>query len=225
MKGHSLIKYFSNLITFLVVVFFFLFSLFVPFNQIFPNALPIDISFFSWVVSGIFLLDTLLKLILLTNKKIRPIFLYEDNLLDYLKTYFIFDIVAIIPIVIFPNPSLWQLLPLIKIFSIFNKISFARQTLLKFAALGVVVQFLYWFVQITHWISCGWLNISSINENQSPISNYVSALYWTTTTLTTVGYGDIVPNTNFEKLLCSFCYDYWSRTLRILNWKCCICNY
>jgi voltage-gated potassium channel len=134
----------------------------------------------------------------------KTIFFSEDDLNIYLKTYFVYDLIAVIPIAIFPNPSLWQLLPLIKIFSIFKKISYARQTLLKFAALGVVIQFLYWFFQITHWISCGWLNISGINENLSPSSNYISALYWTTTTLTTVGYGDIVPNTNIEKLYAVF---------------------
>jgi voltage-gated potassium channel len=76
--------------------------------------------------------------------------------------------------------------------------------MLHFAALGVVVQFLYWFAQITHWISCGWLKISGIKEGQSIVSSYISALYWTTTTLTTVGYGDIVPNTDIEKLYAIF---------------------
>jgi len=76
--------------------------------------------------------------------------------------------------------------------------------MLKFASIGVVLQFLYWFAQITHWISCGWLKIAGINENNSVASNYVSALYWTTTTLTTVGYGDIVPHTNIEKLYAVF---------------------
>jgi len=59
---------------------------------------------------------------------------------------------------------------------------------------------MYWFAQITHWIACGWLKIVGIDENIPISSNYISALYWTTTTLTTVGYGDIVPHTNFEML-------------------------
>lgn len=200
MQGNSLIKLSANIITFLIVISFFLFSILVPFNQIFPNVNTFSIYSLSWLISLFFLIDILFKITLLTSNKVKNEFLAENDLNNYLKSYFIFDLISVIPIAVFPNPSLWQLLPLIKIFSIFRRISFLRQTLLKFASLGVVIQFLYWFAQITHWISCGWLKIDGINENHSVISNYVSALYWTTTTLTTVGYGDIVPHTNFEKL-------------------------
>jgi len=204
MKGNTLLKSGANVITFLVVISFFLASIFIPFNQIFPSGDTFNIHTFSWLLSLIFLIDLLFKITLLTSNKIKNEFLAENDLNNYLKSYFIFDFLAIIPIAIFPDPSLWQLLPLIKIFSMFKKISFIRQTLLKFASMGVVIQFLYWFAQITHWISCGWLKIDGINENHSVLSNYVSALYWTTTTLTTVGYGDIVPHTNFEKIYAVF---------------------
>ncbi len=198
-----MIKYALKFLTFLVVVVFFLFSIFAPFHQIFPNLESYSIDLFGWYVSIIFLSDLLFKLFLLTNNRMQIGFLAENDLGNYLKSYFIFDLIAVVPIALFPNPSLWQLLPLIKIFSIFRRISFIRQTLLKFASLGVVVQFLYWFAQITHWISCGWLKIAGIGEQSSVTTNYISALYWTTTTLTTVGYGDIVPHTNIEKIYAS----------------------
>ena len=204
MKRNTFIKYGANIITLFVVISFFLFSILIPFNQIFPNSDTFNINSLSWFVSLIFLIDIVFKITLLTNNKIKNEFLAENDLYNYLRSYFVFDLLAIIPIAIFPNPSLWQLLPFIKIFSMFKRISFIRQTLLKFASMGVVFQFSYWFAQITHWISCGWLKIDGINENQSILSNYVSALYWTTTTLTTVGYGDIVPHTNIEKLYAVF---------------------
>ncbi len=204
MEKNTLIKYGASVITFFVIISFFLFSILIPFNQIFPNNETFNIQSFSWLVSLIFLIDFIFKIVLLTNNKIKNEFLAENDLNNYLKSYFIFDFLAIIPIAIFPNPSLWQLLPLIKIISMFRRVSFVRQTLLKFASMGVVFQFLYWFAQITHWISCGWLKIDGINENQTVLSNYISALYWTTTTLTTVGYGDIVPHTNIEKLYSIF---------------------
>ncbi len=203
MNRYSLIKYASNIITFLVVTAFLILSIFAPFHQIFPNADTYNINLIGWFISLIFLIDLLFKFFLLTDKKTKIGFLAENDLSNYLKSYFLFDLIAIIPIAVFPNPSLWQLLPLIKIFSIFKRISFVRQTLLNFASLGVVIQFLYWFAQITHWISCGWLKIAGISEESSVTSNYISALYWTTTTLTTVGYGDIVPTTNIEKLYAS----------------------
>ena len=203
MNRYSLIKYASNIITFLVVTAFLILSIFAPFHQIFPNAETYNINLIGWLISLIFLIDLLFKLFLLTDKKNKIGFLAENDLSNYLKSYFLFDLIAIIPITVFPNPSLWQLLPLLKIFSVFKRISFVRQTLLNFASLGVVIQFFYWFAQITHWISCGWLKIAGISEESSVTSNYISALYWTTSTLTTVGYGDIVPTTNVEKLYAS----------------------
>ncbi len=203
MNRNNLITYASGFVTFLVVAVFFIFSILAPFHQIFPEVDVYDIKIMGYFIAGIFLIDLLFKLFLLTDERMKVEFLPENDFTDYLKSYFIFDLIAIIPISIFPNPSLWQLLPLIKIFSIFKKITFIRQTILKFTSGGVVLQFLFWFVQVTHWISCGWLKITGITEHNSVATNYISALYWTTTTLTTVGYGDIVPSTNIEKLYAS----------------------
>lgn len=203
MNKNSLTTYASGIITFLVVAVFFIFSILAPFHQIFPKVNLYDIQLVGYFTAGIFLLDLLFKLFLLTDERMKIEFLPENDFTDYLKSYFLFDFMAIIPIAVFPDPSLWQLLPLIKIFSIFKKITFIRQTILKFTSGGVVLQFLFWFVQVTHWISCGWLKITGIVEQSSVATNYISALYWTTTTLTTVGYGDIVPATNIEKLYAS----------------------
>lgn len=200
MNRNIWIKFTSNFVSFLVITAFFLFSAIAPFHQIFPNILIDNYNLFSWIVSIIFIFDLALRLHLLTNEKNNLGLFSDDNLIGYLKTYFIFDFLAIIPVAFFPSESLWQLLPMIKIFSVFKRISFIRQIILKFASLAVVLQFLYWFAQITHWIACGWLKIVGIDENMPISSNYISALYWTTTTLTTVGYGDIVAHTDFEML-------------------------
>ena len=54
-----------------------------------------------------------------------------------------------------------------------------------------------WIFTIFHWITCGWL---LVHAYQSEVFNaYVISLYWTITTLTTVGYGDIVPTTNIAR--------------------------
>lgn len=41
-------------------------------------------------------------------------------------------------------------------------------------------------------------------EESSMFTNFFDAIYWATTTLTTVGYGDIYPLTNIGKIISMF---------------------
>lgn len=50
-----------------------------------------------------------------------------------------------------------------------------------------------------HFISCGWMLLNP-RTDLDPVSYYNISLYWTITTLTTVGYGDIVPQTNMARI-------------------------
>ena len=73
---------------------------------------------------------------------------------------------------------------------------------------------------IAHWIACWWYFIGSEDMNTNPqtwvstisasnqhstYDKYVAALYWAFTTMTTVGYGDIVPFTINEKVYATAC--------------------
>jgi len=57
---------------------------------------------------------------------------------------------------------------------------------------------------ISHWIACGWLIIGESQNSGSNISPYLQSLYWTVTTLTTVGYGDITPVTTIGTVYTMF---------------------
>jgi hypothetical protein len=53
---------------------------------------------------------------------------------------------------------------------------------------------------LVHLLACGWIALGSGSAGPDPdkVFEYVKALYWTFTTLTTVGYGDIVAKTSSQ---------------------------
>lgn len=71
---------------------------------------------------------------------------------------------------------------------------------------GIVRLFFTIFVVliISHWVSCGWMALGKIDDKLDHYTNYLKALYWTITTITTIGYGDITPTTNPQTVYAMF---------------------
>jgi voltage-gated potassium channel len=63
-----------------------------------------------------------------------------------------------------------------------------------------LVFFAYWLGLAAHWIACGWIMVGGAIAKPEPIKTYISALYWTVTTMATVGYGDITPKNEIQML-------------------------
>lgn len=62
-------------------------------------------------------------------------------------------------------------------------------------------------IPTAHDLTCSWRLDYGLEDfpNNTPSSKYVQSLYWSLTTMTTIGYGDRGPNTSEETILCMFC--------------------
>jgi hypothetical protein len=125
----------------------------------------------------------------------------------YLRRFFIFDVLAAIPFslltLVFPQirwlrwMNLARLFKLLRIQSLISKWRNHESVNPSVLRLGV---FFFWILLIAHWVACMWIFIA-IFERLETIPTYLDSIYWCITTLTTVGYGDISPVTDLQKIL------------------------
>lgn len=106
-----------------------------------------------------------------------------------------------------------------RVISIFESLVEAWNLRLKFAAMIDIISLLSFFLFASHLIACMWhfiaLSESSFTKNptwvdikdlqdEDWLSRYLTSFYWACITTLTIGYGDIIPNTNIEKLFVIF---------------------
>jgi voltage-gated potassium channel len=132
--------------------------------------------------------------------------------LRYMKTWFVFDLLAAVPfdvlaIQIAPLVgaaagslrllSLGRVLRLLHLAASMRRWQQERVFNPSLLRLGL---FSVWTLMIAHWIACGWLALGGSEPEPEDSQAYLRAIYWTITTLASVGYGDITPRTNGQIL-------------------------
>ncbi|AFM12169.1 ion transporter [Turneriella parva] len=145
--------------------------------------------------------------------------------IHYLRSWFIVDLIAATPFdLIFADgwlseasnaarslrlfsPRYIQILLLVRMLRIYHIFPFLEKTRKKeLFNPGLVRLFFTIFVVliIAHWVACGWMALGKKDPNLDFFTNYVKALYWCITTITTIGYGDITPSTNAQTIYTMF---------------------
>lgn len=116
----------------------------------------------------------------------------------------IVDIISAFPFLLVFNWQVLILLRLLKLVRVGEMMHEVRQWAIRFSSQLTILFFFFWISLIAHWLCCGWLLLREISIDVDSWSAYVNSLYWTITTLTTVGYGDITPVNNAQKFYAMF---------------------
>lgn len=154
----------------------------------------------EWIITVFFTIEYLLRIVSI-NRPLRYIFSF----------YGIIDLLAILPMftsLFFTGYNILTViraLRLLRLFKILNSPQFSTQSLkLKralIASRGKIVVFIY-FVLISTIIIGSIMYL--IEGKESGFTSIPMSIYWTIVTLTTVGYGDISPQTPLGQFIASF---------------------
>ncbi|MFC2094198.1 ion transporter [Bacteroidota bacterium] len=200
----------------------------IPFQLAFAKSFFYTVTFLIYILDLLFILDIYLNFN--TSFKRQGVEEKDRRIISkkYLKFNFYVDLLAVIPfeLILLGNTDLeflnvklflllriFRLFRIIKLFAIFNrweKFIWTNSGYLRIIKFGISV------IIFIHIITCAWLLLPSLigyPENSwivqqaitgsDNFTKYIRSLYWTITTMTTVGYGDITPNINSEYLFTS----------------------
>lgn len=180
-----------------------------------------------WAVTAFFCLDFFLHFNTAFLLKQRLITDRKDIARHYLKTWLIPDAIASLPIgpiillcigttsgaLLATEVMLFvRLSYLLKLGKLFNTI---EKALTANPAIMRLIQFSFWFALMAHCFALGWVAIGAaasiekdfnvikaLTDPVPSIERYIRALYFITTTMSTIGYGDIAPHKdNIKELL------------------------
>ncbi len=172
----------------------------IPIALLFPVESRRALSVLEWVLTLVFVADLVFHLQLAGKLHVGGAARQSGRSSRYGKAWLVVDALAAIPFQILPVPAVFRLLLLAKLGRVGQLMHRWRQHDVHRANLLRLLFFLFWLALLAHWIACGWLALRGIAPEFDPLTNYVRAIYWCVTTLTTVGYGDITPVGNAQML-------------------------
>lgn len=180
-------------------------TLVIPLAVVFKQDGTLAMALFDLVVTVFFSLDIYLNFNTAFEKHRKIITDKGEIAKRYLKGWFFWDMVATIPFaLLFSGVSglivtrLFKLLRLTRLFKLFT----SNRTLRRLNEMSNAINpsvirmilMVFWIFIASHLVACAWIAIGGIDIGEDRLNTYLQAFYWTITTLTTIGYGDISPD-------------------------------
>jgi hypothetical protein len=188
----------------LVVVGAAFLAVHIPLRLVFERPDPPLLVYFVWVVTVVFGIDMLKNAY---HPHRQGSATQSRRSARYgLSWWFFFDFLATLPIGILIESSPLGLLRLAKLARVMYLMHAWRRNAVQHALGLRLAFFAFWLGLIAHWLACGWLALGgslalgNLPAAPDAFTQYLRALYWCVTTLTTIGYGDITPSTNVQIL-------------------------
>ncbi|MEO5581749.1 MAG: cyclic nucleotide-binding domain-containing protein [Saprospiraceae bacterium] len=120
---------------------------------------------------------------------------------EYMRRWFIIDLLSVIPFELIVFEGRFFLIAVVlctfRMLKVFRVLSFKSNWEYRINLNPGILRlcfFFYFLLLFMHCIACGWFRIRTVLPVDDVAHEYIKALYWCTTTITTIGYGDIVPN-------------------------------
>lgn len=173
-----------------------------------PLAFREQTTMFIWfdrVSVGVFIIDYLLRW-LTADYKLSNRNKWQAFLLYPFTPLAIVDLLSIIPSFTFFSRAfkLFRITRLFKILRVFRFMRYSKNMRILFRVLRKERRILF----TVFLIAVGYIFTTALImfnlEDSEMFSNFFDALYWATTTLTTVGYGDIYPETDIGRVISMF---------------------
>ncbi len=201
MKKQIYVNYFWNLIITIAATFL---AIIIPLKIVLGIGISDVYNSYSIIIKIIFACDIIYNI--LSYKYFKNEFDFEQKyqIVNYLKSWFIIDFIALSAL-FFPGTVFHiELLGMLKLIKVIDYMHHLKEREVKFTNELTLVFFVYWILNFAHWISCGWLALRGFDYNYDIVTNYIRSIYWCITTLTTIGYGDITPTNNAQMIYTMF---------------------
>lgn len=122
----------------------------------------------------------------------------------YMQHFLVIDIISAIPFDLFFHHPIFIVFRFLKLYKVSHFMYQVKQNEIRYSSYLSLLFFLFWMIHSVHWIACGWLTLCTIDTSLDNFGNYVKAMYFTSTTLTSTGYGDIVGSNTPQRIYIFF---------------------